>query len=329
MEVGGAGTLRDLAFSDMYLGHPTLADRVFDVPGAAVDALPIGPSLQEELGRLTQACIMERERAPDAREFKLSYDGVNYRVAVLLAQGGNVFVVRKIANAVVSLAELGIPQAYIRRMMQRELSGLFIVSGALKAGKTMTAGAMLKDRLAAHGGVAVTAENPIELPLEGNHGHGRCFQTVSPDASGALADAFRNILRCRAGTILFGELRDEESAIELLKASFSGYLVITTMLAGDALQTVTRLHVLLNARLGAHDARALLADGLLGVMHQKMVHGARQGPKLETELLFLKDAPNARAMLRKGEFELLPAEIGRQRAAMIAENATAHRLVSG
>jgi twitching motility protein PilT len=237
-----------------------------------------------------------------------------------------VFVVRRIPGTVHTLAELGIPQAYIRRMMQRGLSGLFIVSGSIKSGKSMTAAAMLKERLSAHGGVAVTGENPIELPLQGVHGHGLCFQTVLPCEAGQLAQSMRNIMRWRANTILISEIRDEESATELLKASFNGYLVITTMLAEDVVQTVTRLNALLSERRGPGNARALLADGLLGVLHQQMVHSARLAPRLETEFLFLKDCPASRAVLRKGDYELLTGEIRRQMAGMIGEHATARRL---
>lgn len=327
--VATADKVRELEFSDLYLGHPVLANRFSDVPGAAVNPLPAGPSLQEDLQRLAEACMAERGKAPDAVAFKVVYDDMIYRVSTMPAQGGNVFVVRRIASAVSSLADLGIPQAYIRRMMMRDLSGLFIISGALKSGKTTTACAMLKDRLAAHGGVAVTGENPIELPLEGSHGHGICFQTALPPEPDSLADALRNMMRWRTGTILIDEIRDQESAAELLKASLNGHLVITTMLADDVVQTVTRLHALACERLGPGSANVLLADGLLGVLHQHMVRGAKHAPKLETEFLFLKDAPATRTVLRKGEFELLTAEIRKQMAAMITENASAHRLMPG
>ena len=326
MDIATADKIRELEFSDLYLGHPALANRFSDVPGAAINPLPAGPSLQEDLRLLTEACMAEWEKASDADEFKVVYDGVNYRVSTMPTQGGNVFVVRKIASVVSTLTDLGIPQAYIRRMMMRDLSGLFIVSGPHKSGKTMTAGAMLKDRLTSHGGVAVTGENPIELPLEGGHGNGVCFQTALPHEPGNLADAFRSMMRWRADTILIDEIRDQESAAELLKASFNGYLVITTMLADDVVQTVTRLHALTNERFGPGSANALLADGLLGVLHQQMVRGAKHAPKLETEFLFLKDAPTTRTVLRKGEFELLTAEIRKQMAAMISENASAHRM---
>ncbi|HEY4542827.1 MAG TPA: ATPase, T2SS/T4P/T4SS family [Noviherbaspirillum sp.] len=318
--------VRELDFSDLYLGHPVLADRFSDVPGAGVNPLPAGPGLREDLQRLTAACTTERRRLPQAGEFKVVYDGVSYRVSLMRAQGGDVFVVRKIASAVSSLAALGIPQAYVRRMMTRDLSGLLIISGTAKSGKTMTAGAVLKDRLCAYGGVAVTGEDPIELPLEGSHGDGICFQTLLPRGGEEFTEGFRSLVRWGANIVLVDEVRDRDTAAELLKASVNGQLIITTMLGDSVVQTLTRLHALADDGLSPGSARALLADGLLGVLHQQMVRVPRLAPRLETEFLFLKDAYPARAVLRKGDYDLLNADIRKQMAAMITENAAAQRI---
>jgi hypothetical protein len=59
-----------------------------------------------------------------------------------------------------------------------------------------------------------------------------------------------------------------------------------------------------------------------------MMRGAKHVPKPETQFLFLKDAPTTRSILRKAEFELLGAEISKQAAAMITENASAMRMAS-
>jgi len=322
-----AAKVKELEFSDLYLGHPVLADRFSDVPGAGVNPLPAGPALREDLQRLTAACAAERERSPEATEFRVVHDEASYRVSLMRAQGGDVFVVRKIASAVSTLAGLGIPQAYIRRMMARDLSGLLVISGAAKSGKTLTAGALVKDRLTAYGGVAVTGEDPIELPLEGSHGDGICFQTLLARNAEDFADGFRSLLRWGANIILVDEVRDRDAAAELLKASVNGHLIVTTMLGENVVQTLTRLHALADGRLSPGSARVLLADGLLGVLHQQMVRTPRLAPRLETEFLFLKEAYAARAVLRKGDYELLNADIRRQMATMITENAAAQRMV--
>jgi twitching motility protein PilT len=317
--------VKDLEFSDLYLGHPGLADRFSDVPGADINPLPAGPSLRADLDSLIKVCRDTVEHAPLGTEFKVWYDAVAYRVSVMHSLGGMVFVVRKIAGTIHSLSELGIPQTYIRYLMAPELSGLMVIAGQPKSGKTTSACAMVKDRLQAYGGVAVTGEDPIELPLEGSHGQGICFQTGMSRDKGGFADAFRHLVRWGARIILVDEIRDQDTAAEVLQASVNGHLIVTTMLAENIPQAVAKLHALASDRLGGDGARALLADGLTGVLHQHMQRGVRN--KLETGFLLFKDAAVARHILRDGRYDLLDTEVEQQRSLMIS--ATPRRFVEG
>lgn len=324
MDMAAETKVKELEFSDLYLGHPGLADRFSDVPGSNANPLPAGPALRSDLDQLTAACRAAREAAPAATEFKVRYDDVTYRASVMQTLAGEVFVLRKMANAVLTLAELGIPQAYIRHLMTRDLSGLLVISGAIKSGKSMTACATVKDRLTAFGGVAVTVEDPIEIPLEGSHGQGICFQTSTPRDRSGFADAFRHLTRWGARIILIDEIRDQETAAEVLQASVNGHLIITTMLAENVIQTITKLHALANYKLAQGGAQALMADGLLGVLHQKFSRCTRH--KLETEFLFFKDAPTLKTVLRNGKYEQLASDIKYQMASMITENAAVRRM---
>jgi twitching motility protein PilT len=228
--------VKELEFSDLYLGHPSLEDRFSDVPGANTNPLPASPVLRNDLAQLTGVCRETFKTTPSVTDFKVCYDGVTYRVSVMQSMAGHVFVLRKMASAILSLAELGIPQAYVRHLMTRDLSGLLVISGAIKAGKTMTACATVKDRLNAYGGVAVTGEDPIEVPLEGSYGPGICFQTTIRREERGFTEAFRQLTRCGARIILIDEIRDQETAAEVLQASINGHLIVTTMLA----ENVTR-----------------------------------------------------------------------------------------
>lgn len=318
-----AATVKQVDFSDLYLGHSTLEDRFSDVPGAAANPLPAPPLLRDDLDRLIDICRQTLSERPSATEFKTVYDNVAYRVSVMTTSTGDVFVLRKIATRIHTLSELGVPQAYIRHLMAKDLTGLLIVSGAIKAGKTTTACAMVKERLSAHGGVAVSTEETIELPLEGAHGNGICYQTSFCRATRSPADTFRHAMRWGAKTILIDEIRDHDIATEALQASINGHLVITTMLAANVIQTINKLHVLATERMAPGAAQALLADGLIGVLHQQLAPGAKQ--KLETTFLFLKDAAMTRTILRNGNYELLGADIKRQMTSMITDNAAAQR----
>lgn len=316
-------TVKQLDFSDLYLGHSTLEDRFSDVPGAAANPLPAPALLRDDLDRLTAVCKRTQQERPSTTEFKTVYDNVAYRVSVMTTGTGDVFVLRKIAGQIHTLSELGVPQAYIRHLLAKDLTGLFIVSGAIKAGKTTTACAMVKERLTAHGGVAVSTEETIELPLEGAHGNGVCYQTTFCRETRRPVDTFRHAMRWGAKTILIDEIRDHDIATEALQASLSGHLVIATMQAANVIQAINKLYVLASDRLAPGAAQSLLADGLIGVLHQQLVPGPKK--KLETTFLFLKDAPLTRTTLRNGNYDLLNADIKRQMASMITHNATARR----
>lgn len=320
-------TVKQLVFSDLYLGHPSIVERFSDVPGAATNPLSAGPLLRHDLDQLTFMCRRERERQPSASEFKINYDDVNYRVAVMHVLDGQVYVLRKMAGSIASLAELGVPQAYIRSLMDKDLSGLFIISGGIKSGKSSTACAMIKARLAAFGGVAVSIEDPIELPLEGSHGEGVCYQTSIERGSCSRVVAFRRALRWGAKIILIDEINEHELAAEVLHASLNGQLIISTMLAPNVIQTINKLYALANEKLAPGAAQMLLADGLNGVLHQHLTSGTR--PKLETEFLFLKDATLIKNVLRNGKYELLGSDIKRQMASLIIDNAAALRYAGG
>jgi twitching motility protein PilT len=316
-----ATKVKDLEFSDLYLGHPSLEDRFSDVPGESANPLPAGPSLRNDLDRLIKVCRDTVEHTPLVTEFKVWYDAVTYRVAVMHALGGTVFVLRKLASAIQSLGDLGIPQAYIRHLMARDLSGLLLIAGQPKSGKTTTACAMVRDRLEAYGGVAVTGEDPVELPLEGSYGQGVCFQTGISRDKGAFVDSFRHLVRWGARVIMIDEIRDQTTASEVMQASVNGHLIVTTMLAENIPQAISKLQSLSSDRRAPDAARAMLADGLAGVLHQRILRGGAKA-KLETEFISFKDSSPARILLRDGRYDLLDSEIEQQKLQMISGAAT-------
>lgn len=327
MEIVRAVRVKDLAVCDLYLGHPSLESRYCRAPGSAMEPVPADAALREDLGRLAALCDDAARDMPPHAAFRVNYDTASYRGVVVASTGGKVFLLRRLEDSVATLAELGMPEAYVRRLLKRYLSGLIIVCGDACSGRTTTASALVRDRLLAHGGIAVTGEDPAELPLEGEHGNGVCFQTnVSRDAA-RFSDAFARLLRTGARTILLDEISTPEAAAAVLQLSVGGPLLIATMQAESIVQCLVKLHALASERLVPENARALLAAGLTGVLHQEMTMVFKSKIKMEAEFLFLTDEPVPRTLLRKGEYEHLESMLRQQRAAMIAENAVVGRVV--
>jgi twitching motility protein PilT len=237
--------------------------------------------------------------------------------------GGTAFVLRNLARTVHALAELGLPPACLPSLADRNLSGLLLVCGAPKSGKTTTACAIVKERLRRHGGVAVTAEEPVELALEGSHGPGICFQTAVPDGRLGIAESLRRLARSGAQTLLVGDIRDDETAAEVLAAGVDGRLVIATMTAESILHAIVKLHGLAGRKLPADTVSALIADGLAGVLHRRMARGAKATPA--ADYLSVKDAQAVKSMLRSGQMDQLESAIQRQTAALMNDGAASRR----
>ena len=313
-------TVKEMRFSDLYLGHPELGHRLADVPGAPANPVLAGPELEEDISRLIAECKSAQSATATGNDFTTIYDGVQYRVSVMPSVGGDVFVLRRMSAAITSLQDLGVHEAYRERMLAKELCGLFVISGAMNSGKTTTACAMVRERLLKFGGVAVTAEDPVEMPLEGLHGTGVCFQTAARRDRGGFAEAARNIVRWGADIIMIGEIRDDAVAAEALRAGMNGHLVISTIHADNAINAIRRLQALASKAFESGTAQALLADGLAGVMHQRLVGDPR---RLETELLNVKGVDSVVANVRSGALDRLQSDLKLQLANIV--NAPAYR----
>ena len=144
--------------------------------------------------------------------------------------------------------------------------GIFLVSGPTGSGKTMTCYSVLEHlRLTNPGINIVSAEDPVELQLDG------VAQTqVNLPAGLSFAKILRSLLRQDPDVIFIGEIRDPETAKIAFEASLTGHLVLGTIHANDAAQTVLRLEQL-------EIPRYMISASLKGVLAQRLI------PKVCTE----------------------------------------------
>ena len=151
-------------------------------------------------------------------------------------------------------------------------SGLIIVGGATRAGKTTTMVGILSEYLRSHGGVAFTIEDPVEYFLQGPFGNGGyCYQhPVHEDHE--WGEAVKTALRWAPRYISLGEVRTPAAAKWLLRAATSGHLAICTIHGGSIEETLSALLQIAQTELGA-TANSVLADGLCAVIHQSITNG--------------------------------------------------------
>ena len=312
--------LKDITFSDLYLGMT--GAWLSGVPGTS-DPVATPPNDLAEVLELRAACDIYREANPLREDFPLRHGDISYRASVMKTISEVVFVLRRLSEKISSIAELGIPPVFVDMMMQPKLTGLFVISGTFGQGKTTTASSLVASRISKFGGVAITVEEPPEMPLHGRHGEGVCYQTWVE--RGGFGHACRQAARWAPSIIFLGEIRDSETAIEALRASINGKLVVCTAHADNCAMAIERIFALANTEnASSDDVLGMLATGLTAVVHQRLEStGSRRQLTLDPLFMTNDDAQGARNMIRQRKFDQLKSLVQLQKNRMIVSGGKA------
>lgn len=136
--------------------------------------------------------------------------------------------------------------------------GLLLVTGPTGSGKTTTLYAIINALNTQHLKV-VTVEDPVEVRLA------RVQQVTIHEAMGTtFGTVTRAFLRHDPDVIMIGEIRDQETAREAIRAALTGRKVLSTLHTQNAAGTIPRL-----LELGVEPG--LLAETLIGVIAQRLV----------------------------------------------------------
>lgn len=317
--------LKELIFTDIYLGTSGAA-WLSGVPGTSDPVAPPAEN-QPDMVELLDACEKYQQTNPEREDFPLRLGEISYRVSVMKTINETVYVLRRLSEKIRPITELGIPPVFVDMMMRPKLSGLFVISGPFGQGKTTTASSLVASRIAQFGGVAITVEEPPEMPLHGRHGEGVCYQTWVE--RGGFGHACRQAARWAPSIIFLGEIRDAETAIEALRASINGKLVICTTHADNCAMAIERIFALANTdHASPDDVLGMLATGLIAVVHQRLesTAGARRQLTLDPLFMTPEDAPGARNIIRQRKFEQLKSLVQLQKNRMIVSGGKASSL---
>lgn len=298
--------LKDLNPKDIYIGKNR---SWMSGTGSPHDPIEVPDEYKSEIDHLRTLCEASEDQGHRG-EFAIRHNGNTYRVSLLKSLSDTVFVLRFMSDEIPRLEDLSIHPGYVAQLMQPDISGLIVLAGAFGQGKTTTASALIASRLREFGGVAVTIEDPPELPLEGIHGKGICYQTWVNQ--GQFGDACRKTARYAPDIIFIGEVRDSETAAEAIKASINGRLVICTTHADNVQMAVERIYSLANGATGtSDDTSSLLSAGLLCVMHQQLVgaSGKEKRPKIEFLWVGGDEYHGVKNTIRLRRFDQIGSEI--------------------
>lgn len=303
--------LQQLDFSDLYfseLGEAFIRG-IADASGPLVAVPDIFVADMQKLHR--RVC----EQGQSENEFRLDYDEVPYRCSKIVSVKEIWYALRRPKTPIPRLSELRLPVQAVQHLgWLGNRSGLILISGATGSGKTTTACTLLQEYLRNFGNVAVTVEDPPELPLEGEYPpHGRCFQLKV--TNGDFGTQMRKTMRYMPKYILLGEVRDPEAASQALEAAINGHLVITTVHAGSVIEAVQRI-LQIAAKAGDLElARSIMSEGLAAVIFQKLRRTrAPDGTRvsIQPQFLFTGFEAKVRTKIRDGKFETLKDDIEQQ-----------------
>ena len=322
-------SLAELVFSDLFVAEDAEASWFKSTPDS-LNAQPVPADCAQELEQLR--CKLEGQVGGSA--FRIDWPdvkGVRLRVErITTAEGQVMYVCRRFRLKPGPLASLGVPTAVAEKLLAPDLrEGLVVFLGKAGSGKTTTAASFISERLTRFGGVCWTVENPIELPLQGKHGQGWCYQTEASNDD-QIGPAIRHMLRATPNIILIGEMRDGLAVREAIAAATSGHLVVATFHAADLVSGIARL-----SRLAGDDnASSAIADALRVAIHLSLYNaepvqtaqsdapgvlvtkGTGTPPRiLSVEPLWIsgQGTEGLRSIVRDGEFHLLKSEVERQR----------------
>lgn len=304
--------LSELRIVDLYIGHD-YCDYTAD-PGSDAPRNEVPADCATDVELLRTVC-RERYGSDEQPEFGVEHDGASYRVtATMDVHKKPVFVLNRASATVRRTVSLGYP-AYLRNLiLSPDTQGLIVFAGSPSSGKTSAAASFLVERLTTHGGRAWAIEDPPEIMLDGLHGQGRCTQVPVSRKQGGYREQLIRAMRARIKTILIGEIRDAPTAAEVVLASSNGHLILTTIHSDSIPGAIRRLIELADS--GVANAAGMLADGLVAVVHQRLVRAEGDSMRMVASTLSLREpAENRDAIktkIREGRFEQLGQDIDDQ-----------------
>lgn len=309
-----ASRLSDVPFVDLYIG-PGYAD-LKGMPGAQAPRVPVPSIYAVEVEALRQVCLKNFEEQKEP-EFSHVHDDVLYRVTIMNnLHAQPVLFLRRMSAEIRDFDRLGLSKPFIKWILEPSRPGLILVAGDLGGGKTTTAASLLSARLRLHGGLALAIEDPPETRLDGLHGEGRCIQIPASKRFGNYHEQLRRAMRTGVSTLLIGEIRDQDTAVEAIKHSTNGLCVISTVHAKDLTDAISRLLAYAQGT-ELPNPRDLLAAGLTAIIYQQLERvptstGDVIRPIFKTLVIAGQESIGIRTKIREDKFHQIGQEVDSQ-----------------
>jgi twitching motility protein PilT len=210
----------------------------------AIQAPGLRPLTADDTRRIAADLIGDNKQAITALREQGSCDvsyGLSglarFRVNVFIQRGSCAIVMRVIPTAIPDFASLALPATLPEIASLRD--GIVLVTGPRGSGKSSTLAALLDHVNQEQVCHIITIEDPIEFLH--NHKRATIHQRELHSDTPSIPLALRAALRQAPDVILVSELRDRETIELVLEAAETGHLVLSSLNAPDAAQTLERI----------------------------------------------------------------------------------------
>jgi len=228
-------------------------------------------------------------------DFAISEPGLGrFRVNVFHQRSNVAMVLRYITSELPTLDELGMPEQLKDLVMLRR--GLILMVGSTGCGKSTTLAAMLNHRNEKTSSHIITIEDPIEF-LHPNKKSIVNQREVGLDTK-TYERALKSAMRAAPDVILIGEIRDTESMKAALDMAGTGHLVLGTLHANNASETLDRI-INLFPHEQHNQAFMDLSHYMRAILSQRLVR-SRNG-KLVAAVELMLNTPHIKDLILKGD----------------------------
>ena len=222
----------------------------FRIDGVLIDRLEL--DVQTSSSFISRLLIMAKlditeKVMPQDGSFKVTCDNrdVEFRIACMPGIFGQNIVLRLLSGAEAVKLELGNigmlnDELRIISTTTKFPHGMVLVAGPTGSGKSTTLYGVL-EAIADPKLKFITIEDPVERRINGVQQIQVRINRNEPERSLTFARGLRTILRLDPDIILIGEIRDSETAQIAIQASLTGHLVLSTIHANSAVETLRRL----------------------------------------------------------------------------------------
>ena len=222
-----------------------------------------------------------------------------FRVNLFWHLDGIALVFRLVPLEIKTLEALNLPDQ-LHRLTKLE-RGLVLVTGTTGSGKSTTLASLIEEINKTRRKHIITIEDPVEFV------HIDKKSVIEQRNVGLHTKGFNQALRAamreNPDIIMVGEMRDLETAENVLQAVNTGHLVFSTLHTLDAKETIDRL-IAIFPPFEQERVRLNLASNLEAVVSQRLIHSKEGALVPACEMLF--SSPMVEHLIRtKRDFELV------------------------